>query len=145
MAAALERAGYADYRRTDAALVRLLARGPQPIGRLGAGLDVTRQAARKLVTGLERRGYATVARDEHDARQLNVSLTPRGQAYAEAVIEVIVELNRRVAEQVEPSQLAAADAVLRATLPDAAARERAARLIPPPAPQAGAPPGDLTG
>lgn len=133
MASGLADAGYADYRRSDAALVRLLSRGPCPVGRLGTGLDVTRQAARKLVAGLEQRGYATVARDEHDARQRSVSLTPHGRGYAEAITVVIERLNRGVAKRVEASQLLAADAVLRATLPDGPARERAERLVPPPA------------
>jgi hypothetical protein len=43
-------------------------------------------------------------------------------------------LDRRVADQIEYEQLLAADLVLRATLPDRAARERASRLIPPPSP-----------
>jgi len=41
---------------------------------------------------------------------------------------VIEELNHEVARQVDPGQLAAADAVLRAALFDDSARQRAARL-----------------
>ena len=37
----------------------MLWQGPLPVGRLGAGLGVTRQAARKVADGLEQRGYAT--------------------------------------------------------------------------------------
>ena len=37
MADRLGRLGYADYRRSDAAALRLLLRGPVPVGRLGAG------------------------------------------------------------------------------------------------------------
>lgn len=125
-------AGYEDYRRSDAVLVRLLLRGPRPIGRIGAALRISRQAARKLVAGLERRGYARTAPAEADARRLDVSLTPRGEAFARAIQDAIAELNRELAARVSLEQLIAADAVLRAALPDQEARDLAARIVPPP-------------
>jgi MarR family transcriptional regulator for hemolysin len=132
MARRLARLGYDDYRRSDAAAVRLLLRrGPVPVGQLGTVLGVTRQAARKAADGLQRRGFATTRRDPGDSRQLNVALTPAGQDYARAVIAVIAELNREVARRVDPDQLAAADAVLRAVLSDASTQQRAAWLPRP--------------
>jgi len=132
MASRLARLGYDDYRRSDAAAVRLLRRrGPVPVGQLGTALGVTRQAARKAADALQQRGFATTRRDPRDSRQLNVALTPAGQDYARAVTAVIDELNREVARQMEPAQLAAADAVLRAVLFDASARQRAAWLPRP--------------
>ena len=136
----LERLGYAGFRRGDAAVMRVLWRGPLPVGRLGAGLGVTRQAARKIADALEQRGYATTERDSRDARQLNITLTPAGRDYARAVIAVTEELNREIAGRVSPAQLAAADTVLRAALFDDSARQRASRLPRPPGqPSAGAP------
>jgi DNA-binding MarR family transcriptional regulator len=132
MTSRLERLGYAGYRRGDAAVMRILRLGPQPVGRLGAGLGVTRQAARKVADALEQRGYATTERDSRDTRQLNVTLTPVGRDYARAVIAVIEELNREVAGRVSPAQLAEADAVLRAALFDESARQRASQVPPPP-------------
>ena len=132
MADRLARLGYDDYRRSDAAAVRLLLRrGPVPVGRLGMALGVTRQAARKAADGLQQRGFATTRRDPDDSRQLNVALTPAGADYARAVTGVIEELNREVARRVEPVQLAAADVVLRAVLFGESARQRAARLPRP--------------
>jgi DNA-binding MarR family transcriptional regulator len=131
--------GYADYRRTDPAAVRILWRGPLPVGHLGAAMGVTRQAARKVVDGLEQRGYVSTERDSRDTRQLNVTLTPAGRDYARAVIAVMTELNREIAGRVSPAQLAAADSVLRAALFDDGARQRAARVPPPPG-QPSAPP-----
>lgn len=132
MARRLARRGYDDYRRSDAAAVRLLLRrGPVPVGQLGTALGVTRQAARKAADGLQRRGFAMTRRDPDDSRQLNVALTPAGQDYARAIIAVIAELNREVARRADPAQLAAADAVLRAVLFDASARQRAAWLPRP--------------
>lgn len=124
-------AGFDDYRRTDAAVVRLLGRRPRSIGQIGAALGISRQAARKLVTGLERRGFVTTARNAGDARQIDVGLTSRGDAYARAITHAIVTLDRRLAGRVTPAQLVTADAVLRASLPPGA-HEQARHLVPPP-------------
>lgn len=132
MAEGVAAKGYADYRRSDAAAVRMLQRGPISIGRLGTALGVTRQAARKVADGLERRGFATLARDEVDTRQVNVELTSEGEAYADAVRSVIERLNRAVTRKVRPADLAAADAVLRAVLVDDHTRLLAEFLASPP-------------
>jgi len=105
--------------------MRLLLRGPLPVGQLGMPLGVTRQVARKVADGLQQRGFAETGRDQRDARQLNVTLTPAGRDYARAIVTVIDDLNREVARRADPAQLAAADAVLRAVLFDESARRRA--------------------
>jgi DNA-binding MarR family transcriptional regulator len=134
MAEGLAARGYPDYRRSDAASVRQLQRGPMSIGRLGAALGVTRQAARKVADGLVLRGLATTARDEADSRRVKVALTPMGEGYAEAVTQVIERLNRGLIERVDPADLAGADAVLRAVLADERS-QRVAEFLdrPPPA------------
>ena len=124
--------GYDSYRRSDAAALRLLRRGPASVGQLGTVLGVTRQAARKVADGLQQRGYVTTGRNPRDSRQVDITLTPAGQDYARAVTDVIAQLNREVVKRTDPAQLAAADAVLRAVLFDESARQRAARLPRPP-------------
>ncbi|MGH8961329.1 MAG: MarR family winged helix-turn-helix transcriptional regulator [Jatrophihabitantaceae bacterium] len=131
MAEGLRAMGYPDYRRSDALVLRLLSRGQVSIGRLGDALGVTRQAARKVAGGLERRGFAGTARDPDDARQVNVSLTPEGKDYAVAVASVIDRLNRELSRRVRPTDLAAADTVLRAVLTDNRTRTLAAYLASP--------------
>jgi len=131
MESRLDSAGYPGYRRSDAAVLRLLRRGPAPVGRLGTVLGVTRQAARKVADALVQRGYATTERDSADARQLNIVLTPAGEDYARAITAVIEALNHELSARVDPAQLAAADAVLRAALFDDGTRQRASRLPPP--------------
>jgi len=132
MAGAVAERGYRDYRPSDAALMRLLLRRSTiAISRIGSPLGVTRQAARKLVDGLEQRGYASEARDQHDARSVKVTLTPAGEAYARAVVAAVEALNRELAERVGVAELAVADAVLRATILDEGARVVAARIPPP--------------
>jgi DNA-binding MarR family transcriptional regulator len=141
MADRLSAVGYDDYRRSDAAVVRLLRRRAAPVGELAGALGVTRQAARKLATGLEQRGYASTVRDPADGRRVNVALTPAGQRYATAVVEVIMALNTELADRVDPAQLVAADAVLRAAIAGGRGRRRSQRLVRPPA---GATPADAT-
>jgi DNA-binding MarR family transcriptional regulator len=131
MASRLEQRGYCDYRRSDAAAMRLLQGPGMSIGQLGAALGITRQAARKLTDGLERRGYVQTEQDRLDSRRRNVHLTPEGGAYARAVIDVIHALNQELAQRVEQDQLLGADAVLRAALDDKT-RTRADQQVTPP-------------
>jgi DNA-binding MarR family transcriptional regulator len=112
MANGLRRLGYDDYRPTDAAVFRRLLRGPIAVGRLDEVLGTSRQAARKVVEGLERRNYATTKRDPEDARRLIVSLTPAGEFYAEAVVDVVESLTSGLVAKVEPPELATARKVL---------------------------------
>jgi DNA-binding MarR family transcriptional regulator len=131
MASGLRDLGYDEYRRSDAAAVRQLLRQPMSIGRFGTALGVTRQAARKVADGLERRGFATMSKDTEDSRQVNVVLTTEGEAYAKAVTRVIERLNRHLCSRVDPVDLAGADAVLRAALADDHTRRMAEFLAPP--------------
>lgn len=116
MAHRLAALGYGEYHRSDAAIVRLLRSGPTPIGRIGDTLGVSRQAARKAVAVLERRDFVRARRDGDDARQVNVRLTRQGDRYALAVVSVIGQLNRELARRVDPRELEAARAVLRAVV-----------------------------
>jgi DNA-binding MarR family transcriptional regulator len=134
MAQCLHELGHADYRRSDAAVLRLIARRPLAAGELGAVLGVTRQAARKLVAGLEQRGYARLESDPRDSRRHTVVLTTTGEAYAAAIVATLEAMNRELGERVDRAALIAADAVLRASLADDDARRRAAALVAPPAP-----------
>jgi len=128
----LERRGYPGYRVADAASMRMLLRGPLPIGSLGHGLGITRQAARKVARQLQQRGYATTAFDPDDARKVMVVLTDQGRAYARAIVEVIASLNQALAERVNPDQLVAADIVLRAAITDDDELSVVAQRIPAP-------------
>jgi DNA-binding MarR family transcriptional regulator len=132
MASGLEARGFADYRASDAGAVRLLLRGPTPVGQIGAVLGTTRQAARKVARGLEERGYAITGPDPDDGRKVNVTLTARGRAYAEAIITVIDALNRNLASKVDPVHLAHADAVLRTVVYQERLVANAERIPPPP-------------
>jgi DNA-binding MarR family transcriptional regulator len=116
MAERLEALGYPDYRRADAAVLRLLRDRGRSIGELGQALGVTRQAARHVVDGLEARLLATTGRDERDSRRVLVVLTPSGRAYARDVTDVVHALNHELSVRVDAAQLAAARAVLDAVI-----------------------------
>ena len=134
MARELADRGHPGYKISDAAAVRMLLAGPVTVGALAIVLGVTRQAARKVAHGLERRGYATAARDPADGRKVNIALTARGVDYARAVVEVIGQLNQEVAAAVTHDQLAAADGVLRAVAARHPQLGRIADRIPRPEP-----------
>ena len=133
MASELEARGFPEYRMSDAGSVRFLLVAPRTVGELGELLGVTRQAARKVVTALEGRGYATIGPDPDDGRKLDVVLTATGRAYGLAIVEVVASLNRALARRVAPEELQAADAALRAVIDDEALRARA-ESIPAPTP-----------
>jgi DNA-binding MarR family transcriptional regulator len=132
MRARLAERGHAGYRASDTVIVRLLRRRRSAtIGEIGMRLGITRQAARKLVNGLGERGIVAEARDEHDARKVNVTLTKAGHAYARAVIATVYELNHDVAGRLDAAQLAGADAALRAAIIDPRIRALADHVPPP--------------
>ena len=112
MAQRVGEAGFPGYRRSDALAMRFLRSGPRALGELAAPLGGSRQATRKIITGLTQRGYATIEPDVTDARRRRVTLTPRGQAYADAVLHALNALNAEVTDKVSPEELAAALSVL---------------------------------
>jgi DNA-binding MarR family transcriptional regulator len=113
MSQRLDRLGYPDYRRSDTVAVRWLRHGPMPLGELAATLGVSRQAARKVVDGLVRRGYLRVERDAADARRLNVQLSDTGVDYAQAVVDVVAALNQDLEAWIDAYDLVVVKAVLR--------------------------------
>jgi DNA-binding MarR family transcriptional regulator len=132
MASVLNEHGYPDFRASDTSVVRLLRRrNTATIGEIGSRLGVTRQAARKVVTALARRGLVAEARDVRDARKVNVMLTDAGHAYADAVVDTVRQLNRALAVRVAEVDLASADAALRAAIVDPATRALADRIPRP--------------
>jgi DNA-binding MarR family transcriptional regulator len=112
MADRLATLGYDDYRRSDAFAMRLLLSGPHALGAFTRPLGRSRQAARKIVTGLVERDFASLETDPADARRRQVHLTKGGEAYAKAVIATVMALNREMARMISPEDLARAIAVL---------------------------------
>jgi DNA-binding MarR family transcriptional regulator len=104
--------GFEDYRRSDPLVLRSLRSGEVPLGSLTATLGLTRQGARKVVSGLVERGYARVSTSTVDTRRRMVELTPRGREYVAVVVATLRALNDEVVNGVDAAQLDAAYAVL---------------------------------
>jgi DNA-binding MarR family transcriptional regulator len=70
------------------------------------GLGVTRQAASQLIDTLVVRGYLTREVNPADRRRLNIELTDRGRAAAEAVAAAIGQVDAELATMITPAELA---------------------------------------
>ena len=112
MAERLDERGYHGYRRGDPLVLRTLRSGEVALGSLGQTMGLTRQGARKVVSGLVERGYAEVTISTLDSRRRIVSLTPEGRGYLAAVVATLLDLNDEVTANVEAEQLSAAYSVL---------------------------------
>jgi DNA-binding MarR family transcriptional regulator len=86
MRRALAEAGYDDIPANGLYVIGGLALGADkaPLGRLVRELRISKQAAGQLVDTLVARGYLDRAVDPLDRRRLNVTLTERGRAAADA-------------------------------------------------------------
>jgi DNA-binding MarR family transcriptional regulator len=131
MSTRLAERGYPDYRRSDAAAMRIIHAQPLSIGALGKALGVSRQAARKLTDSLISRRLATTSQHERDARSTLVSLTAHGRTFTREIEQVIASLNHELRAHVSAADLAATDRVLRAALVGDHARTMAERINPP--------------
>jgi DNA-binding MarR family transcriptional regulator len=112
MAQRLSVLGFEGYRRSDPLVMRSLRGGEVPLGSLAVTLGLTRQGARKVVSGLVERGYARVVPSTSDSRRRIVALTPEGRDYLRAVVATLRALNDEVVANVDADQLAAAYSVL---------------------------------
>jgi DNA-binding MarR family transcriptional regulator len=88
------------------------------------GLGVTRQAASQLIDTLVVRGYLSREVNPADRRRLNIELTDRGRAAAEAVAAAIGQVDVELATMITPAELAGLRAGLTAL---AEIRERTRR------------------
>src|ERR1700761_4631261 len=70
------------------------------------GLGVTRQAASQLIDTLVVRGYLVRAVNPADRRRLNIELTERGRAAAEATAAAIGQVDAELATMITPAELA---------------------------------------
>jgi DNA-binding MarR family transcriptional regulator len=70
------------------------------------GLGVTRQAASQLIDTLVVRGYLSREVNPADRRRLNIELTDRGRAAAEAIGAAIGQVDEELAAMITPAELA---------------------------------------
>jgi DNA-binding MarR family transcriptional regulator len=114
MRAALEQAGYDDIPGNGLYIIGGLAldRERIPLRQLVKQLGITKQGAGQLVDTLVMRGYLSRTVDENDRRQLNVTLTPRGQAAAEVQSAARGAIDAELIDRVGEDDIRAARRVL---------------------------------
>lgn len=92
LGAAVERTGVDDMRPSFGFVIRALASGDRTLTELAATLDVSKQAAIKVVDQMERDGYIERAADPADRRSKHLRLTPK----AEKVRKAAMSASRRL-------------------------------------------------
>ncbi len=70
------------------------------------GLGVSRQAASQLIGTLVVRGYLSREINPADRRRLNIELTDRGRAAAEAIGAAIGQVDQELATMITPAEMA---------------------------------------
>jgi MarR family 2-MHQ and catechol resistance regulon transcriptional repressor len=94
------------------AIEALLRRGPSSLNELAAELYLDKSTASRVVTALERKRYVRRAAHPEDGRAVVLTVTPSGRRLYDRIRQDLVEEEKRLLEDFEPS-----------------VREAAARLI----------------
>ena len=108
--------GEADQRKCQHAqyqLIKRLASGEKPIGRLAEGVGIAPATATQILDGLERGGAVQRSRTAADRRTVEVTLTERGRRALERKRRGLVNQRRRLFENLEPEERGQAERVLR--------------------------------
>ncbi|KQQ05071.1 MULTISPECIES: MarR family transcriptional regulator [unclassified Rathayibacter] len=95
----LVRAGHPDLTVGAEFALQAIDAGADSAAELGRALDVSRQAAAKTITSLERAGYVRRAADDADARRKRLTVSERGReaiAVGAAGFEAAYQQWRRV-------------------------------------------------
>jgi DNA-binding MarR family transcriptional regulator len=86
LGAAVRAAGIEDMRTPYGFVIRALAERPRTLTEIAEVLDVSKQAAIKVVDEMERRGFLRREPDPHDRRAKLLRVTERGQAVRAAAL-----------------------------------------------------------
>lgn len=77
-----------------------MSAGPIRVRDLAQQLDISRQAAHKMLDGLEEDALVERHRDDHDRRAQVVTLTQQGHALARQAARILTELEGELAERI---------------------------------------------
>ena len=112
----LEQRGWPRTRPLWGFVLLALRDEPRSISQIGLLLGTTKQAAAKVVVGLEEAGLGERREDPHDRRATTIRLTRRGVRFLAEVEQIYAELEREWAAVVGDSRLAEIRADLAAGL-----------------------------
>ncbi|HEX2731452.1 MAG TPA: MarR family transcriptional regulator [Polyangiaceae bacterium] len=131
--AELKRSGHGEVRISHGYVIQCLLGGSRTVGELARDLEVTQQAASKVVVELEALGYLVRKSDPADSRIRRVELTSNGQRLVKQARAARARLEARALAALGPSAAAAARRVLLALLEASGGREaaRSRRVRPP--------------
>ena len=96
------------------ALSYIAAYGPCPTGNVQRVLGVRRSTLSSMLKRLEKRGLITRSNDPNDARILLVEVSADGAAFAKEAEKVGKQLERKIRQQLQASDLVAFDRVIAA-------------------------------
>lgn len=105
--ARLEERGWPPLSPTRSRAFLAMSAGPLRVSDLARSLDVSRQAAHKLLDGLERDGFVERRPDEHDGRAQVVVFTDRGRELACEASRILPELEQELARRIGADQVEA--------------------------------------
>jgi DNA-binding MarR family transcriptional regulator len=106
IAAYLAEAGCDDLPQNGPFVLGGMANHHAPAVEMIRGLGVTRQAASQLIDTLVVRGYLSREVNPADRRRLNIDLTDRGRAAADAIGAAIGQVDEELAAMITPAELA---------------------------------------
>jgi DNA-binding MarR family transcriptional regulator len=110
---ALVTAGFDDMPRRGSFVLGGIARGGAAAQQdFEVGLGVTKQAASQLIDTLVLRGYVERRPDDNDRRRTIITLTARGEAAAATSRAAVEHVDRLLAAEATPEEIAAARRVL---------------------------------
>jgi DNA-binding MarR family transcriptional regulator len=109
---ALAAAGFDDLRPVHRPIVRNILNEARPT-ELAASLGLSKQAVNDILREFEAKGYITLEPDPDDGRAKRIKVTERGQALANAAVDLSYKVGHRWAEQVGKDRYAVFEAVLR--------------------------------
>ena len=122
--------GYRDLGPSFGYVFRALDESALSLGELADRLEITPQGAHKLVAEMIERGYVDRMDDEHDARVRRLHLSTRGKAALRAARRFHAAAEQELVNELGQTKVAAARAVLEATVNAGSAETRAVRLRP---------------
>lgn len=111
--AELARRDHPDARPLHGFVFQAIGRDGTTAAELGRRLGISKQAAGKIIDGLERLGYVKRESDQSDARRKRVSLTARGEQLLRQSVELFDALRASWAQELGPDRLRALEADLR--------------------------------
>lgn len=113
--ARLEATGWPRLSPTRSRVFLALSAGPVLVSDLARELDISRQAAHKLLDSLQDDGLIARQVDEHDRRAQRIRLTDRGRELAAEAGRILPELEEELARRIGAHHL---DALRAALAPD---------------------------